>query len=93
MILTPLRKLTDRTESDRFCQSRFYLIISKSMTYDIIKPSVPMMPNLRKGTEFIKNRLFWGSKTGKTLHFDAFYATFCTQSFSKKSASTPHLEG
>ena len=91
--MTPLRKLTDRTESDRFFQNKFYLIISKSIIYDIIKPSVPMMPNLRKGTEFIKNRLFWGSKTGKNLHFDVFYATFCTQRLSKKSASKPHLEG
>ena len=69
MKLTPLRKLTDRTESDRFCQSRFYLIISKSMTYDITKPSVPMMSNLRKGAEFIKNRLFLGSKTGQNPSF------------------------
>ena len=39
------------------------------MTYDITKPSVPMMPNLRKGTEFIKNRLILRAKTGKNLPF------------------------
>ena len=54
MKLTPPQKLTDRTESDRFCQSKFHLIISKSMTYDITKSSILMMPNLRKGTDCIK---------------------------------------
>ena len=46
--MTHPQKLTDRTESDRFCYSTFHLKSNKSMKYDICKKSAPVMPTLGK---------------------------------------------
>ena len=57
MILTPLQKLTDRTESDRFCQSKFHLKSSNSIRYGFDKPSALKVQGSKIGQKSIQNQL------------------------------------